>query len=79
MCLNVEAAELLELFLWQRNDEAPDHERLREELADVLYCALLLASDCKIDVHTAVVDKLAKNAKKIFANLAIFAVSFVLV
>jgi NTP pyrophosphatase (non-canonical NTP hydrolase) len=64
MCLSVEAGELLELYLWKQPDENPSLERVREELADVLYSALLLASHYQIDVHKAVVDKLAKNAEK---------------
>jgi NTP pyrophosphatase (non-canonical NTP hydrolase) len=64
MCLSVEAAELLELYLWKRPAEEPELERVREELADVLYSALLLASHYEIDVHKAVIDKLAKNAIK---------------
>ena len=64
MCLSVEAAELLELFLWKKPEETPPLERIREELADVLYSALLLASHYQIDVHRAVVYKLAKNAEK---------------
>lgn len=64
MCLSIEAAELLELFLWKKPQDMPELERVREELADVLYSALLLASQFQIDVHRAVVDKLAKNAEK---------------
>lgn len=64
MCLSIEAGELLELFLWKTPEQTPDLERVREELADVLYSALLLASHYRIDVHGAVVDKLAKNAEK---------------
>lgn len=64
MCLSIEAAELLELFLWKKPEQTPELERVREELADVLYSALLLASHFNIDVHEAVVDKLAKNAQK---------------
>lgn len=64
MCLSIEAAELLELFLWKKPEEAPELERVREELADVLYSALLLASHFQIDVQRAVIDKLAKNAEK---------------
>ena len=62
MSLSIEAAELLELFLWKTAQEEIDEARIREELADVLYSALLLASHYKIDVHQSVVDKLAKNA-----------------
>jgi len=64
MSLSIEAAELLELFLWKKPEEPVDHERIREELADVLFSALLLASHYQIDVHKAVVDKLAKTAEK---------------
>jgi NTP pyrophosphatase (non-canonical NTP hydrolase) len=42
--LNVEAGDLLELFLWKKPEEAPDMPKLRDELADVLYAAFLLAS-----------------------------------
>jgi len=63
MSLNIEAAELLELYLWKGSEEA-DVGRVREELADVLYAALLLAAHYQIDVHSAVVDKLALNARK---------------
>jgi NTP pyrophosphatase (non-canonical NTP hydrolase) len=64
MSLSIEAAELLELFLWKQPDEEVDRERIREELADVLNNALLLASHYQIDVREAVLDKLAKNAEK---------------
>ena len=63
MSLNIEAAELLELYLWKGSEDA-DVGRVREELADVLYAALLLAAHYQIDVHSAVVDKLALNARK---------------
>jgi NTP pyrophosphatase (non-canonical NTP hydrolase) len=63
MCLSVEAGELLELFLW-KGEKNPDLDRVREELADVLYAALLLASHYGIDVRKAVIDKLAHNATK---------------
>jgi NTP pyrophosphatase (non-canonical NTP hydrolase) len=63
MCLSVEAGELLELFLW-KGSEDPDLPRVSEELADVLYSALLLAAHYKIDVRTAVIDKLEQNAAK---------------
>jgi len=38
LALSIEAAELNELFLWKKDDEAEqvDKQRLREELADVL-------------------------------------------
>jgi NTP pyrophosphatase (non-canonical NTP hydrolase) len=63
MCISVEAAELLELFLWKPPGEAPI-ERVREELADVLGAVLLLAKEFNIDLHQAMVDKLAQNEAK---------------
>jgi NTP pyrophosphatase (non-canonical NTP hydrolase) len=63
LCLSVEAAELLELFLWKKPDEA-DPSRIREELADVLYSVLLLAKEYEIDLVSALKEKLAKNAEK---------------
>lgn len=63
ICLNVEAAELLEVFLWKTNDEI-DAERLKEELADVFYSAFLLADGFKLDVGEIVREKLKKNAGK---------------
>jgi NTP pyrophosphatase (non-canonical NTP hydrolase) len=61
--LSIEASELLECFLW-KNPQAADSEKIREELADVLVYALLLAHEVKIDISSAVHDKLAKNAIK---------------
>jgi NTP pyrophosphatase (non-canonical NTP hydrolase) len=63
ICLNVEAAELLEVFLWKTNDEI-DPERLKEELADVFYSAFLLADGFNLDVGAIVRAKLKKNAGK---------------
>ena len=63
ICLSVEAAELLEVFLW-RNHEEIDPARLRDELADVFYSAFLLADIYKLDVGGIVREKLKKNAKK---------------
>jgi NTP pyrophosphatase (non-canonical NTP hydrolase) len=64
MSLNVEAGELLDLFLWQRDPQQERPEDLRDELADVLYSALLLAADLGLDVEEIVMAKLAKNAEK---------------
>ena len=64
--IGIEAAELNELFLWKtiRESEEVDRERLKEELADVLAYALLLAHKHGIDVKQAVLEKIAKNAEK---------------
>lgn len=63
ICLNVEAAELLEVFLWKNEGEV-DKDRLKEELADVFYSAFLLADKYGFDVGKIVRSKLKKNAEK---------------
>jgi len=63
LAINVEAGELLELFLWKSADEV-DPEKLKEELADVFAFAFLLANKHKLDVKEIVLDKIQKNAKK---------------
>jgi NTP pyrophosphatase (non-canonical NTP hydrolase) len=61
--LSIEASELLECFLW-KDAKAADPAKIREEIADVLVYALLLAHEAKIDIPSAVREKLAKNAIK---------------
>lgn len=63
VALNIESSELLELFLWKSADEA-DQERIKEELADVLAFALLIANKYEFDVREMVLSKLEKNALK---------------
>jgi NTP pyrophosphatase (non-canonical NTP hydrolase) len=67
--LCVEAAELLSLMQWKTGEElqqalAARREKVTDELADVLHSLLLLASDLKIDLGTALREKLAKDAAK---------------
>lgn len=61
--LSIEAGELLECFLWKTHGEA-DLPKVKEELADVLAYALLLAEHYKLDVKQIVLDKIARNAQK---------------
>ena len=63
MNLSVEAAELLELFLWKSPQEA-DLGKIREELADVFMSLLLIANNHQIDLYTALISKLEETAKK---------------
>lgn len=63
ICLNVESSELLELFLWKDEKEV-NLDRIKDELADVIYSALLLANHYDFDVSKIVLDKLKKNTKK---------------
>lgn len=63
IALSLEASELLELYLWKDPDRV-DVEKLKEELADVLNYAFLIASKYNFDIKQIILDKLDKNAKK---------------
>ena len=63
LAINVEAGELLELFLWKNSDDA-NYEKVKEELADVFAYAFLLAHKYNFDVKTIVLDKIKKNGEK---------------
>ena len=62
--LSIEAGELLELFLWKQHDEAVNMDKLKDELADVVYAALLLTAHYELDVPEIVLQKLEKNRQK---------------
>jgi len=63
LALSIEASELLEVFLWKSPEEA-DVSKVKEELADVLAYALLLADTYKLDVKQILLDKIALNEEK---------------
>ena len=63
LALSIEASELLELFLWKSAEEA-DADKIKEELADVLAYAFMLADKYGLDVTQIMQDKLAKNNLK---------------
>ena len=63
LALNVEAGELLELFLWKKPEEAKT-EKVQEELADIFAFAFLLADKYGFDVKEIVLDKIKKNGEK---------------
>lgn len=63
LALSIEAAELNQLFLWKSPDEV-NEDRVKEELADILNYALLMANKYGFDVSKIVLDKIEKNAKK---------------
>jgi NTP pyrophosphatase (non-canonical NTP hydrolase) len=67
--LSIEAAELNELFLWKKPEEA-DPARVREELADILIFALMLLEKYGLDLEEIVQEKLAANAEKYPADKA---------
>lgn len=63
LALNIEAAELLEVFLWKNSDQA-NIDSVKEELADVFAFAFLLADKYDLNVKRIVLEKLEKNALK---------------
>lgn len=63
LALSIEAAELNELFLWKKAEEA-DKEKIKEELADVFAYALQLAAKYDLDINQIVTDRITKNATK---------------
>lgn len=58
-----ESTELLNAFLW-KNAEDVKIEKIKEELADVLNYALLIANKYDLDVKQIVEDKLKVNGEK---------------
>ncbi len=63
IALSIEANELLEQFLWKSVEEA-NHDKVKEELADVFAYAFLLADTMKFDIKQIVLDKIQQNAIK---------------
>jgi len=63
LAINVEAGELLELFLWKQSDDA-NKEKVKEELSDVFVFAFLLADKYKFDVKEIILNKIKMNEAK---------------
>jgi NTP pyrophosphatase (non-canonical NTP hydrolase) len=63
LALSIEAAELLEVFLWKQPENA-DPQKIKEELADVFSFAFLLADACQLDVKDIVLAKIRQNEAK---------------
>ncbi|KPM49653.1 nucleotide pyrophosphohydrolase [Jiulongibacter sediminis] len=63
LAINVEASELLELFLWKNWDEA-NKDKVKEELADIFAYAFLLAEKYEFDVKEIVFEKIQINTEK---------------
>jgi NTP pyrophosphatase (non-canonical NTP hydrolase) len=63
LAINVEAGELLELFLW-KEASAADPARVKEELADIFAFAFLMAHSYGFDVQQIMLDKIESNAQK---------------
>lgn len=63
MALSIEASELLEAFLWKNPEEA-SILKVKEELADVLAYAFLIAHHYGLDISEIVQEKIKNNALK---------------
>ncbi|MFD5224167.1 nucleotide pyrophosphohydrolase [Microbacterium sp. NPDC058342] len=64
--ISIEAAELLELYQW---GQAPEQERVEEELADVLTYCIHLANKLGVDIDEIVLSKLEKTRAKYPAEI----------
>jgi NTP pyrophosphatase (non-canonical NTP hydrolase) len=67
--ISIEAAELLQLFLWKKNAEIADctrekRQQIGEEIADIAIYLLELADNLQIDLAGAIENKLRVNAKR---------------
>jgi len=72
--LSLEATEVLEHFQWKNERKVAKHikdnkEELADELADVAIYLLKLADKTKIDLRSAVENKLIKASKKYPVNI----------
>jgi len=63
IALNIETSELLEIFLWKSSEEAKV-EKVKEELADVLSYAFLIADKYDLDIEEIILNKINQNAIK---------------
>ena len=64
--ISLEASELLEIFQWSGTDTVCEgkEDKIREELADVLCYAILMADRCGLDMDEIVQAKVKRNNEK---------------
>jgi NTP pyrophosphatase (non-canonical NTP hydrolase) len=63
IALSIESSELLEAFLW-KSSELASKDKIKEELADVIAYAFLLANECGLNVTEIVSAKIEANSLK---------------
>lgn len=63
LALSIEAAELNEAFLWKEAKDV-NVEKVKEELADIVNYAILIADKYDLDIKQIVLDKIRRNAEK---------------
>ena len=59
--ISIESGELLECFQWYNKF---DHDKVVDELADIVNYCILLADKLDVDLETIVLKKLTKNEQK---------------
>lgn len=69
LALSIEASELNEIYLWKKPEEV-NVDKVKEELADVLNYAFLIAHKYDIDIKEIILAKLKKNSEKYPVNKA---------
>lgn len=69
LALSIEASELNEAFLWKEAEKA-DINKIKEELADIMNYAFLIAHKYDLDIKEIILTKLTKNAEKYPINKA---------
>ena len=69
MALSVEAAELVEIFQWQKQDEHKENEEkvvnaVKDEVADIFYYVVRMCQKMNINLEEAFFEKMKKNRQK---------------
>ena len=63
LALSIEASELNEAFLWKEAKDV-NVEKVKEELADIVNYAILIADKYDLDIKQIVLDKLRRKEEK---------------
>ena len=69
LALSIEASELNEAFLWKKPEEVKI-EKVKEELADIMNYAFLIAHKYDMDIKEIILNKLKRNGEKYPVNKA---------
>ena len=69
MALSVEAAELVEIFQWQKQDEYKENREkvvnaVKDEVADIFYYVVRVCQKMNINLEDAFFEKMKKNKHK---------------
>ena len=69
LALSIEASELNEAFLWKKPEEV-NIEKVKEELADIMNYAFLIAHKYDMDIKEIILNTLKRNGEKYPVNKA---------